>query len=82
MCVQKGSQNRISLVVKVLVLNLNLFPDKPCLAPELRTKLSSVYASRREASEEEAMSFSGHRLVPPKKSGRRDEQLELKLNES
>lgn len=51
--------------LKFLVLNLDLFPDKPCLT-WMRPGFSTAYASRREAFEGEAMSSSGHRPVPPK----------------
>lgn len=41
----------------------------------MRPGFSIAYASRREAFGVEAKSSSGHRLVPPKKSGRESEEF-------
>lgn len=44
----------------------------------MRPGFSTAYTSRREAFEAEAMSSSGHRLVPPKKSvNERKQMVEL-----
>lgn len=71
--------NRISLVVNFLVSTwIFVFPDKPC---KMRPGFSTAYASRRVASGEEAMSSSGHRLVPPKKSVTEEKSLRLETSE-